>query len=149
MSLLARFSAQAFCLKFQIPVQCLPKPIRWVTGTLIGYLLCLIIIVGGSLARLGGAGVWDDVLLLGLLGTAIGTSQWWILRQHYRKAGLWVLATAVGFLCFMWTIINPSHTLGESVIRGAIIGALAAGVPGATLVWLVRQPLATASQRTA
>ena len=78
----------------------LPKAIRWVTATLIGYLLCLVIILGGNLARLGGAGVWDDVLLLSLLGTAIGTSQWWILRQHYRKAGLWVLATAIGFLCF-------------------------------------------------
>jgi len=46
------------------------------------------------LARLGGPGVWNDALFLGLLGTAVGTSQWWILRQHYRKAGLGVLATA-------------------------------------------------------
>jgi len=127
----------------------LPKAIRWVTATLIGYLLCLVIILGGNLARLGGAGVWDDVLLLSLLGTAIGTSQWWILRQHYRKAGLWVLTTAIGFLCFMWTIIDPSHSLGEFVIRGAITGTLAAAAPGATLVWLVRQPLVTVSQRTA
>jgi hypothetical protein len=78
----------------------LSKPIRWVVGTLIGYLLCLIIFVGSNLARLGREGLWDDVLLLGLLGTAIGAPQWWILRQHYRQAGLWVLATAVGFLCF-------------------------------------------------
>jgi hypothetical protein len=126
----------------------LPRPVRWVTATLIGYLLCLIMIVGGNLARLSAEGVWDDVLLLVLLGTAIGTSQWWVLRQHYRKAGGWVLATAAGFLCFLWTIIHPSHSLDELVIRGAIIGALAAAAPGATFVWLVRQPLATVSQRT-
>ncbi|MBN1813624.1 MAG: hypothetical protein JXA14_17425 [Anaerolineae bacterium] len=124
----------------------LSKPIRWVAGTLIGYLLCLVIIAGGNLARLGGEGVWDDVLLLGLLGTAVGASQWWVLRRHYRKAGLWVLATAVGFLFFLWTIINPSHSLVEHVIRGAIVGTLAAVVPGAMLVYLVRQPLTAVSQ---
>jgi uncharacterized membrane protein YjjP (DUF1212 family) len=119
----------------------LSKPIRWVVGTLIGYLLCLIVIVGSNLARLGGEGVWDDVLLLGLLGTAIGACQWWVLRRHYHKAGLWVLATAVGFLCFLWTIINPSHSLGEFIIRNAIVGTLVALVPGVTLVYLVRQRL--------
>jgi hypothetical protein len=119
----------------------LSKPIRWVVGTLVGYLLCLVIFVGSNLARLGGEGVWDDVLLLGLLGTAIGAPQWWILRQHYRQAGLWILATAVGFLFFVCAIINPSHSPGELVVGGAIIGALAAAVPGLTLVYLVRQPL--------
>lgn len=126
----------------------LPQPIRWVTATLIGYLLCLIVIVGGNLVRLPAAGAGDDVLLLVLLGAAIGIPQWWILRQHYRKAGLWVLATTVGFLCFTWTIIHPSHSLGEHVIRGTVIGALAAAAPGALLVWLVRQPLATVAPRT-
>jgi hypothetical protein len=124
---------------------CLPQPGRWITATLIGHSLCLITIVGGNLARLGGTEVWGNVLLLGLFGTAIGTSQWWILRQHYRRAGLWVLASAAGFLCFMWIIVNPAHSLGELVIRGAIIGALAAAVPGAVLVWLVRQPLVAVS----
>jgi len=123
----------------------LPQPGRWITATLIGHLLCLVLIVGGNLARLGGAEVWGNVLLVGLFGTAIGTSQWWILRQHYRQAGLWVLATAAGFLCFMWIIIDPAHSLDEFVIRGAIIGALAAAVPGAVLVWLVRQPFVAAS----
>jgi len=123
----------------------LPRPVRWVAATLTGYLLCLIIGVGGTIAGLGGTGMWDDVLLLVPFGTAIGTSQWWILRQHYRQAGLWVLATAVGFLCFMWLIIDPSHSPGELVMRGAIIGALAAAVPGVALVWLVRQPLVTVS----
>ncbi len=123
----------------------LPRPARWVAATLIGYLLCLILIVGSNLARLGGVGILNNVLLLGLFGTAIGTCQWWVLRRHYRQAGLWVLASAVGFLCFMWIIINPAHSPGELVVRGALIGALAAAVPGAVLVWLTRQLLAAVS----
>jgi hypothetical protein len=120
------------------------QPFRWVTATLIGYLLCVIIIISSNLAALGGMGVWNNVLLLGLLGTAIGMSQWWILRRHYRSAGWWVLATAAGFICFLWIILIPSHSLGELVIRGTLVGTTAALVSGITLVWLVRQPLVTA-----
>jgi hypothetical protein len=112
---------------------------------LIGHLLCLMLVIGVNLARLGGVDVWANVLLLCLFGTAIGTSQWWLLRQHYRQAGLWVLASAVGFLCFMWLIVNPAHSLSELAVRGAVVGALAAVVTGAALVWLVRRPFAAAS----
>ncbi len=125
----------------------LPQPVRWVAATLAGHLLCLIIIIGGNLTRLGAVGAWDDVLLLGLLGAAIGVPQWWVLRQHYRMAGLWVLGIAVGFLWFVWMLIDPSHSPGELVVRGTLIGALAAAVTGVTLVRLVRQPLAAVSQR--
>jgi hypothetical protein len=123
----------------------LPRPGRWITATLIGYLLCLILITGANLAQLGGVGVWNNVLLLGLFGTAIGTAQWWILRQHYRQAGLWVLASAVGFQAFLWLVVNPAHSPGELVTRGPLIGALAAVVPGAVLVWLVHRALAAVS----
>ncbi len=127
----------------------LPRPILWLAATLIGHLVCLVIIAGGNLVGLAGVGVWDDVVLLGLVGIAIGTCQWSILRRHYRRAGWWVVATAAGFQWFMWMIVNPSHSPGELIIRGTIIGALAAAVPGATLVWLVGQPSAAVSRRTA
>jgi len=126
----------------------LPQPAHWVAGTLVGYLLCLVIVVGGNLGERWAAGIWDDVLLLGFLGAAIGTAQWWILRQHYRQAGLWLLATAAGFLCFVWTIRYPALSPGQFVLRGTLFGTLAAAVPGAALVWLVHQPSATGSQRT-
>ena len=119
----------------------LSNPIRWVVGTLLGYLLCLIIFVGSNMVRLGREGLWDDVLLLGLVGTAIGACQWWVLRQNYHQSGLWIPATAVGFLCFLWAIINPSHSLGEHIIRGAIVGTFTVVAPGMTLVYLVRKRL--------
>jgi hypothetical protein len=119
----------------------LARPARWITATLIGYLLCLVIFViaSNSPVRLERTKVWNNALLLGLMGSAIGVSQWWVLRQHYSKAGLWVLASAVGFLFFMWGIITPSHSQGEFIIRSTISGVLAAAVSGVTLVWLVKK----------
>jgi len=123
----------------------LPQPAGWVEATVIGYILCVIIMASSGLARFGVPGVWDDLLLLALLGTAVGIPQWRMLRPYYRKAGLWVLAIAAGFLCLMWTIVNPSHSLSDLVMRGTVTGTLAAVVPGATLVFLVRESLATVS----
>ena len=121
----------------------LTRPTRWITTTLIGYLLCVVIFVtfNSNRIELDRAKVWNNMLLLGLLGSAIGVSQWWVLRQHYSQAGLWVLASAAGFLFFMWGIVTPSHSQGEFIIRSTISGVLAAAVSGVTLVWLVRQPL--------
>ena len=116
----------------------LAHPVRWLAATLVGHLLCLIVLVGGNLARLWVAEIWDDMLLLGLFGAAIGISQWWLLRQHYRNAGLWMLATAVGFLCFVWIVVDPAHSAVELVLRGTITGTLASIVPGMALVWMVR-----------
>lgn len=121
--------------------RCLSHPVHWLTATLMGHLLGLFIIVGGNLVRFSRTGVWDDVLLLALLGAAIGACQWWILRPYYRQAGLWVVATALGFLGWLWLVINPSHSLAEFVIRGTLSGTLAALVSGVGLVWLVRHPL--------
>lgn len=123
----------------------LPKPLRWITATLIGYLLCLVIILGSNLAKLGGTGLWNNLLLLSLLGAAIAAPQWWVLRRHYQQAGLWILVNMVGLLCFVWIIIYPSHSMGEFILRGTIAGTLAAVVPGAALAWLVSRPIITIS----
>ncbi len=120
-------------------------PVRWIVATLIGHLLCLIVIVASNTAHLGGISIWSNVPLLSLLGTAIGTCQWWILRQHYRQARVWVLASAAGFLCFLWIVINPTYSPVEFIARGTLVGALAAALPGVVLVRLVRQPLAAIS----
>lgn len=119
----------------------LPHPVRWVTATLMGHLLGLFIIVGSNLARLSGTEVGDDALLLVLMGAAIGSCQWRVLRPYYRQAGLWVVTTALGFLGWLWLVIAPSHSLIEFVIRGTLSGTLAALVSGAGLVWLVRHAL--------
>jgi hypothetical protein len=127
----------------------LPRAGRWVGATLAGYLLGLLIILGGNAARLAQEGLWDDVVLLALLGSAIGVCQWWILRGRYRHAGLWVVATVVGFLSLLWMISDPAHSMGEFLIKTTALGTLTSIVPGAVLVWLVGQPVTSTSQGTA
>lgn len=119
----------------------LPQPARWVPATLVGYALCALIVGSANSAQLAGAGPWDDALMVGLIGAVIGLSQWWILRQNYRQAWLWVVATAAGFLGLFWLTQNPSHTWSALIIRSTVVGTLAAVVPGIALVWLVRRPL--------
>lgn len=125
----------------------LPKATRWIAATMIGYVLCAIIFAfaNNNPARLLRTEVGNNVILLVLMGIAIGASQWWVLRQHYSNAGLWVLASTFGFLLFMWLIVNPSLSQGAFYMRSAIIGAFAAALTGVTLVWMIRQPLATVS----
>ena len=136
--------------QWRVMVGHLPQPTRWIGATFSGYLLCLIVIVGGNEAQLSSrfssAGLWDDAFLLALLGMAIGIPQWWVLRQHYRRAWVWMPAMVVGFLVFLWTIANPVHSLGEFVLLGTIEGTLASAVPGVTLTWLVRHPLVISSR---
>jgi hypothetical protein len=127
----------------------LPQAGRWVAATLAGYLLCLLIIVGSNSARFAREGLGDDVVLLALLGGAVGICQWWILRGRYRHAGLWVAATVVGFLSLLWAIADPAHSMGEYLMKMTALGTLKSIVPGAALVWLVRQPLGATSQGTA
>ena len=123
----------------------LPNAVRWIVATILGYLLFIVIFTGGNLIGFGGTGLWDDVLLLTLMGVAIGAPQGWLLRQHYHRAGLWVPVNALGFVVFLLLIIHPSISLGNLILQGAIIGAVGAMASGVLLIWIVRRPLAPAS----
>jgi hypothetical protein len=128
----------------------LPKATRWIAATMIGYLLCAIIFAfaNNDPARLLRTEVVNNVVLFALMGIAIGASQWWVLRQHYLNARLWVLASAFGFLFFMWLVVNPAPSQGVLYLRSATIGAFAAALTGVWLVWMIRQPLAGVSHKT-
>lgn len=128
----------------------LPRATPWMSATIVGYLLSGIIfaIANNNPARLLRTEVVNNLILFGLMGIAIGASQRWVLRQHYGRSGLWVLASTVGFQFFMWLVVDPAHSQGEFLIRSAIAGAFAAAVTGLALVWMIRQPQATASHQT-
>lgn len=131
--------------QWRVMIGYLPRPIQWVGATLAGYLVCVIVMAGGNGIKLPFGlpltGLWDDALLLMLFGIAIGVPQWWILRQHYRKAWVWVPSMAAGFLFFLWIIADPAHSLGEIILLGTIEGTLASAVPGVAFAWLVQQSL--------
>jgi len=126
-------------VQWRVMKQLLPNSARWVAATIAGYVLSLVFFTGISLAQPVVAQPWGDLLLMGLFGAGIGIPQWWVLRLHYHRAGIWVPATAAGFLCFTWLTSHPAHSFGELVAVGAVIGTLAAVVPGAALAWLTRR----------
>jgi hypothetical protein len=123
----------------------LPKPERWLPATFIGYLLALVPFAIPVLPRFASPGVLGDALLFCFAGAANGLGQWWILRSYFPRSGLWVLATAVGFLSFIWLRVYPAQSFGELLIMGSLLGGVSAVAPGALLVSFVRRPLLATS----
>lgn len=138
-----RFSAYAILcslgvavglLQWKTIVQWLPELERWAPATLAGYVLAMIPLTAPRLLGASGAP------LLLIMGGLMALGQWWLLRQHYRGAAIWVVASAAGMLSFLWLIANPASSLLELMLAGAVLGGLAAVLPGAALVWLARRP---------
>lgn len=115
---------------------CIPGAWRWIPATLAGYLLALGVFLAAGGARMAMTGP----ILFGLAGGAIGLPQGLLLRRHFRVAIPWVLASAVGFLSFLWLVENPAGSLREFIGVGAILGTLAALPPGVVLAWAVGRP---------
>jgi len=64
-----------------------------------------------------------------LLGAAMGTLQWLVLRRQLRQAGWWIVVSSLG-----WTVALTGLT-GELLV-GAVVGA----VTGIALELLLRYP---------
>ena len=83
------------------------------------------------------------------LGTAIGYAQWLMLRQHVRKAGWWMLASAAGWTIWCLGIVvataltNLNETASEVKVANAILvaatGAIGLVVGGSQWVVLRRR----------
>jgi hypothetical protein len=82
--------------------------------------------------------------MLVLIGAAIGGVQWWVLRRRFHAAGVWVLATSLGYLSFLWVISNPVGDLTQFVLANGAMGAAATALPGVVLAWFVTQQTAGA-----
>jgi hypothetical protein len=61
-------------------------------------------------------------------GAMTGLGQWLVLRHNVKRAGWWILATAVS-----WGIVYLSPVMYFSILGGAVVGI----VTGAALVWLL------------
>jgi hypothetical protein len=118
----------------------LPHSSKWILGTLAGYVLALLVLLVFNLAKLSNIGLWDDAVLLALMGAAIGVPQWWLLRQHYRGTGLWIFATGAGFLSFLWLVSRPANSQNSFILIATLLGGLAAVITGFLLAGIVRQP---------
>ena len=80
----------------------------------------------------------DSTVLLFLSSQAaiVGLAQWYVIREHLRQAGWWVLATAIGWPVGLWigiTFMNKGSIVGGS----ASIVWIAIGITLGLTQWLV------------
>jgi hypothetical protein len=128
----------------------LPAARAWIPATMTGYLLSVIIfaVPNTDPTRLLRTELLNNMILLGLTGFAIGVSQWWVLRTEVERSGLWMLASTLVFLFFVWLVVDPARSPVELSIRAGIIGASAAAVSRATLLWLMRRSYPSENELT-
>lgn len=98
-----------------------------------------------------------------VLGPILGVPQWLVLRRYLPKAGWWVLANALAWMCgmvvvFMGTNLIPPEGITLSVALMLLLFLVAAGavvgaVHGLVLIWLLhsahKSPTASAASSRA
>lgn len=115
--------------------------LAWVGATFAGHLLALIPLRIPRFPNFPGPEVYDNLVLLALVGAAIGGAQWMALRVRFRGAWIWPPVTALGYLGFLWVLANPTTQLSQFALVNAAIGAAGSILPGIVLAWLAsRQP---------
>ena len=74
-----------------------------------------------------------EIVIFGLLGAAMGTLQWLVLRRHFSQAGWWVAASAVG-----GTLVGiGAASYGSKVKVNLVIVYGLVGIILGVLQWLV------------
>jgi hypothetical protein len=96
------------------------------------------------------------ILFAAIFGVAGGILQGFVLkRAQIARAGLWVLASILGSLVGAIGIpisssIGATGNYGLSaMVFGLFLGAGLGAIPGAVLVWLLRQSLSSNIERMA
>jgi hypothetical protein len=149
----------------------LQEPGQWVWATAGGTLLGAFALSIVAQIDVGGE-IWGLVLMLGtvaiVLGTCIGVAQWLVLRDQYRGAGAWILASAaawavvglvnggVGVAMFSAFGDTSGLDFGEAIgqilaqVIGLVVvvslsivvitGPVSGAITGAVLVRLLRHP---------
>lgn len=116
----------------------------WIPATAGGFFLAGL--VGGALEDIGSA-AGGFVISFGL-GAAAGTLQWLILRRQVRRAGWWVLASAIlvfagliAGLLIAVTLTGEMPGVSASMVAfAAVAGTVFGMTSGFVLVRLLRQP---------
>ena len=131
----------------------LPKAWLWVVATVFGSVLgwvCslgLFIVAGwfGNIASIFFPTWFPEGIVCGVVagagGIGIGVSQWLYLRNYVRRAGWWVVGSAIALgigagpnLCAGLNMYGDRNWFALLAIGGLVGGA----IKGGTLVWLLR-----------
>lgn len=116
----------------------------WVLATAVGYTLAMV--ATALIFR------YSDVVITGVVafgtvaGVAGGILQWLVLRQKVAHASWWVLASILGLVLGLGiggpvatSLGQTGHELEATVVFGILFGLGVGAIPGAALVWLLRQ----------
>lgn len=86
--------------------------------TALGYVIATLLLIA---LRLEGS-----VVNLFLGGIVIGSAQWLLLKDHFRRSGVWILATGISRVIDVWGML----------------------ITGLALIWLLRQQIQRPGQST-
>jgi len=125
-----------------------PQASWWVLASAMGWTLV------GALADLvqikaGLATLWPAIV-----GAAVGAFQWLVLRKHVHLAGLWIVASASGWV-LSWHAATGMDKIVATIVSSekvglallfAIFTAVVGAFTGLALVWLLRRPILKKSQ---
>jgi hypothetical protein len=108
----------------------MPKAWRWILATAIGWLIGLAIIIPVVPAGMG-------VLSGMVIGAAVGTAQWLLLRRQVHWAGWWIPVSALA-----WATSLSLAPASSSIVLPRILlaGVMPSVMTGVTLGLLVQQP---------
>jgi len=129
----------------------------WVLATAFGYFLAGIATEQWVFRQIPywELGIQPAVAFLGVGSIAGGTMQWLILREHVARAGWWVVASIVGLVVGIGITVPVAIKFGQIggieflIVFGILFGVSVGALPGAALVWLLRQHESGSSARTA
>jgi hypothetical protein len=131
------------CLQWVVLREKVARAGWWVLASTLGFAI--------TLGELGAIGINENYVMAGILfaavfGIAGGVLQWLVLRRAgVARAGLWVPASVFGSLVAaigfpISSAIGAAGNYGLSaMVGGLLFGAGLGAIPGAVLVWLLRQ----------
>ena len=98
-------------VQYELLRQYLSRMGWWVPATVAGWLLGILLVgLPGWLGRTN-TPINDQDLIFLVMGLAIGTAQWLLLRRRLARAGWWIAANALGWL--LLGLIIPGNSLDQ------------------------------------
>ncbi len=114
-----------------------PRAYRWVLASALGGMV--VGVLGLAMGEAVGGPFGGSVI-----GAALGSMQWLVLRRSISRAYVWVLASIVGFALGLTAGEASGFAVEGSagwLVGGSVQGVVVGAITGSALVWLLRQPV--------
>jgi hypothetical protein len=129
--------------QFSMLKKIFPVSKSWVYTLIIGFaitelIICLILLqlhLNRFQLRFIEGKPLPEALFFACAGLVVGILQWPILKRRFKRSGLWIVASMLGWgVCVLATIIHEFAFIAGALLYGAITGA--------TLMWVMgRNPV--------